>query len=323
MSDLISIIIPIYNSKKYLGTCIESIIKQSYQNLEILLINDGSTDGSADLCDMYAAQDSRIKVIHKQNGGVSSARNKGLASAQGKYITFVDSDDFVDPGYVFEMHANIIEHNSDLAFCKYAKIVDSKTIYIEEPIPSCLKVNLQNPAFVRFIHRFFDYKQNIFGSSCRLLFKKELAKSLCFDSDIKTCEDLIFLVNLMLEAKRISCVNKHLYFYRIMPTSASHSYKPDFLNNQIALYNNLQRFFALFKDKESKKTFQVYSALLCYYVFSNALVHQKPDWKNQIQQARKSVLYNYFSLTNGVQLFGIKLKAKYFFVWFLVKTGLI
>ena len=94
--ELISVIVPVYNVESYLEKCIESIQNQSYKSLEIILVNDGSTDSSGDICDKYAAHDKRIKVIHKKNGGLSSARNAGLEVANGDYIAFVDSDDYIE-----------------------------------------------------------------------------------------------------------------------------------------------------------------------------------------------------------------------------------
>ena len=96
MEDLISIIIPIYNVEKYLPDCLNSVISQTYSNIEIILVDDGSPDGCAKICDYYAKKDNRIKVIHQKNGGLSNARNSGIKIATGKYITFVDSDDYID-----------------------------------------------------------------------------------------------------------------------------------------------------------------------------------------------------------------------------------
>ena len=95
-NEKISVIVPVYNVKLYLHKCVDSILNQTYQNIEVLLIDDGSTDGSSDICDSYTEKDSRIKVVHKKNGGLSSARNTGLDMATGEYILFVDSDDYID-----------------------------------------------------------------------------------------------------------------------------------------------------------------------------------------------------------------------------------
>ncbi len=117
MTDKISIIIPVYNVEGYLSRCIDSVIRQTYQNIEILLIDDGSKDRSGEICDQYAAKDIRIKVIHKSNGGLSSARNEGIKNATGSLIAFIDSDDYISQ-YMFEyLHSMIVKYNVEVAFC--------------------------------------------------------------------------------------------------------------------------------------------------------------------------------------------------------------
>lgn len=127
-SDLISVIVPVYNMEQYLERCINSIKKQSYSNLEIILVDDGSTDHSADMCDTYAQEDQRIKVIHKVNGGLSDARNAGLAIATGTYIGYVDSDDWIEPQMYQKMYEACIENEAQVAVCRYAKVYSDETI---------------------------------------------------------------------------------------------------------------------------------------------------------------------------------------------------
>lgn len=123
--DLISVIVPVYNVEKYLNKCIESIANQTYKNLEIILVDDGSTDSSGAICDQWAKKDDRIKVIHKENGGLSDARNKGLYIASGNYIGFVDSDDWID----YEMYEKLLSlsksYNADISSCGVLKIWDN------------------------------------------------------------------------------------------------------------------------------------------------------------------------------------------------------
>ena len=116
--DLISIVVPIYNVEKYLEKCINSIIIQTYKNIEIILVNDGSTDSSGKICDIYLKIDKRIKVVHKKNGGLSDARNVGIENAKGKYIAFIDSDDFLDSDFIEILYNLIIEYNADVSCCK-------------------------------------------------------------------------------------------------------------------------------------------------------------------------------------------------------------
>ena len=117
---LISVIVPVYNVMKFLPLCLDSLVMQSYENIEVLLIDDGSTDNSGIICDEYAKKDSRFKVFHKENGGVSSARNMGLDNAKGDFVSFVDSDDSVATDYLELLYNDMIKHNADVVCCNFA-----------------------------------------------------------------------------------------------------------------------------------------------------------------------------------------------------------
>lgn len=116
---LLSIIVPVYNVKSYLKKCVESIINQTYTNLQIILVDDGSTDGSQDICDEFAQRDSRIVVIHKENGGLSTARNVGMDRAKGAYIAFVDSDDWLEPNMYEALISQLEKHEADIVACSF------------------------------------------------------------------------------------------------------------------------------------------------------------------------------------------------------------
>ena len=150
MKGLISVIVPVYNTEKYLDRCIQSILSQTYSNIEILLIDDGSTDSSGAICDKYAEQDSRVRVFHKANGGVSSARNMGLDKAKGTWFTFVDSDDWIDMDMYEQMYNAAIQNKVDMVCCdllgeygKMPKIMSYKTNTMI--ISLCMIVWLQYP----------------------------------------------------------------------------------------------------------------------------------------------------------------------------------
>ena len=117
--DLISVIVPVYKVERYLCRCVDSIIAQTYTNLQIILVDDGSPDGSGAICDDYAAKDSRITVIHKKNGGLSDARNAGLVAACGSYIGFVDSDDYIEPEMFEELLLKAMDTGADLTLCDF------------------------------------------------------------------------------------------------------------------------------------------------------------------------------------------------------------
>ena len=129
MRDLISVIVPIYNVENLLERCVDSIIGQTYDKLEIILVNDGSPDNSAKICESYARKDDRVRVLHKRNGGLSSARNEGLEIANGDLVSFIDSDDWISPNYFEVLYDLINKGNSDISVCDYEKIFsDNQTI---------------------------------------------------------------------------------------------------------------------------------------------------------------------------------------------------
>lgn len=127
MNELITIVVPVYNVESYLDKCVESIVKQTYKNLEIILVDDGSTDNSGKMCDEWAEKDSRIKVIHKENGGLSDARNKGIDIATGKWIGFIDSDDYIDVTMFEKLYKACIENNCKISSCGFLREFDDKS----------------------------------------------------------------------------------------------------------------------------------------------------------------------------------------------------
>ena len=131
MKPLISVIVPIYKVEKYLETCVMSLIHQTYENLEIILVDDGSPDKCPEICDAYEKTDDRIRVIHKKNGGLSDARNAALEKTTGKYITFVDSDDYVDAEYIEKLYNALIQYNASAAICGI-RITDERRTVIDQ-----------------------------------------------------------------------------------------------------------------------------------------------------------------------------------------------
>ena len=125
MDSLISVIVPIYNVEKYLERCVESIINQTYKNLEIILVDDGSPDNCPQMCDDYAKKDSRIKVVHKKNGGLSDARNAGMKVATGEYVSFIDSDDYISLDFYETLLETIVDNDSDIVECSVVKFYEN------------------------------------------------------------------------------------------------------------------------------------------------------------------------------------------------------
>ncbi|MBP3692698.1 MAG: glycosyltransferase [Clostridia bacterium] len=214
---LISVIIPVYNSEKYLESCINSVLNQTYFNLEIILVNDGSTDSSANICDAFAQKDSRIKVIHKQNGGQADARNKALDIAQGEYIGFVDSDDTVAPEMYEKLYSAINEYDCTVAMCgRYNVDETSKQL---TAIFSCEYVRKwkNNEAIKRFL--IWD---GIDGSPCDKLFSRSVIANLRFPLGL-ICEDIPFVYNVLKNTKEIIHIGTPMYNYLQRSGSSSHS----------------------------------------------------------------------------------------------------
>jgi len=218
---LISIIIPVYNVEKYLNRCIESIINQTYKNLEIILVDDGSTDNSGKICDEYALKDNRIKVIHKQNGGVSSARNKGLEVATGEYIGFVDSDDYIEKDMYELLLSTIIETKSQVVVCNWFKGTESNWIE-NKNFPTKEKLT-KTEALESFYWCMFSWNK---------LFNRRVIENIRFLESCSCGEDTLFVFNIFIKLEQIYCINLPKYYYRINTNSILHSriFKKSFLD---------------------------------------------------------------------------------------------
>ena len=207
---MISIIVPVYNAEKYLDRCIQSILAQTYTDFELLLINDGSTDSSGAICDKYAEQDSRVRVFHKENGGVSSARNMGLDNAVGEWITFVDSDDWVLPQYVENLLKCKSENNDvDLVISMSANVYSNRTI-----VPSPQKTVISSDkASLLFTEFQLSWRTSPWGK----LYKKSLINlfNLKFDKEMTIGEDLVFLYKYISMSNVIVVSDKIDYYYNV------------------------------------------------------------------------------------------------------------
>lgn len=214
----VSIIVPVYNASKTVEECLFSIINQTYTNLEILIINDGSTDNSLDICKQLLEKDERIMLFDKKNEGVSKTRNYGISKTSGDYICFVDSDDFISDTYIHDFIKDIEKEKADFVSCTYAiisnkhkkKQKESDKLYIYEDIS---KFNL---LFTK-----------TYGFSWNKMYESKIIKenSLFFNEEISMCEDLLFNYNYLIHAKKAVYREKTNYFYRITENSLSNSLK--------------------------------------------------------------------------------------------------
>lgn len=220
MRSLISVIIPVYNAEKHLKKSIESVINQSYSNLEIILINDGSIDGSADICKQYLTKDNRIVFIDKENEGVSKSRNLGIEISHGQYLMFVDSDDYIDEYYIQEMLNYLVEKKFDV-------IVSGMKLVNEKGTLKSQNLYLKENSQISFDQIIEDIINTIyFCSSCKTLVRKDLIinNNIKFNSSLKYGEDLMFSFNILKTANKIGYLSNCGYNYVQVSTSATHNW---------------------------------------------------------------------------------------------------
>lgn len=213
MNELISVVVPVYNVEKYLRQSIESIINQTYKNLQIILVDDGSTDNSGRICDEYAAMDNRITVIHQDNKGAGAAKNTGLDLVEGRYFSIIDSDDFIDLSFFEVLLSKLVMYNGDIVQCLV------KNVFIDNYY--CRKYNFTTNKDKKLTMRgylfelLYDWKYAIFANK---LFKSSLLKDIRFPIGRKI-DDEFFTYKLICNAKRIINISDTLYNYRMRKSS--------------------------------------------------------------------------------------------------------
>lgn len=255
---LVSVIVPVYNVEKYLNECVESICRQSYKNLEILLIDDGSTDNSGHICDNLSFSDKRISVYHKENEGLGFTRNYGLKKAKGKYIMFVDSDDYIHIDSVKNMLITAEKECAQLVIGGFLKITDAKQFIFEEKYKYEVFENKQvkNILLPRMIGSCPEKRDSIFTVVWGKLYLLEsiINNKVIFLSERKMqSEDLAFQLNYIPYLNKVVVIEDIVYFYRQTPLSLTMVYKPDrfeelkkvykYVNKKIKQYNMPQASF--------------------------------------------------------------------------------
>lgn len=239
MNELISIIVPVYNVEKYLDHCINSVLNQSYTNWELILVDDGSPDGSPEICDRYALHNQKIKVIHKENGGLSSARNAGIDIATGDYITFLDSDDYLHSDYLKIMLSYAIEKNADIVQCDFSRV--------KSDIPNSSKNN-------SITYQIYD-NHSIFlkGAAkiilCAKLYKKDLWGVVRMPIG-KINEDDFTTWKLYYNSHKILVLSEKLYFYRVNPKSIMASQKKYIRLDFLQAYEERIQFFRSLQEND-------------------------------------------------------------------------
>lgn len=234
----VSIIVPIYNAEDSLHNCIESILDQTYKHIELILINDGSTDKSGEICNHYASLDRRIKAIHQENAGPSFARNKGIESATGDYIQFVDADDYIKP-LMTETLLKAMTNHVQLVICGYQSIHFE---ILRQYIPTITGI-YQKEDFMQHIVMF--YKDILLPSPCNKLYDKMLITKfqLRFPENVKVGEDLLFNLAYLEVCPMVHIINQPLYNYVIHDDqSLSREFNSEFFSNQYMLHHEVKKF---------------------------------------------------------------------------------
>lgn len=207
---MISVIVPVYNVKNYIVNCVESIISQTYRDIEIILVDDGSTDGSGEICDDYALKDERIRVIHKKNGGLSDARNVAIDVAKGQQMTFIDGDDYVHPKMLEILLEKLESRNADIVTCRFRMVSEEETIPEEAGFCGKAFEDVETRIYNR--DEAISSLDEIYVIACCKLYRSELFRELRYPKG-KYHEDEYMIHRLLYEAKTVVCVDAELYYY--------------------------------------------------------------------------------------------------------------
>lgn len=217
MTPNVSIIMPVYNAEKYLHRAVDSILNQTMQEWELIMIDDGSRDSSPRICDEYAARDARIRVIHKANAGVSAARQNGIDAAQGEYTIHADSDDWVEPTMLEELYAKAKIEEADIVICDYyTNTLDKQTLNIQKPTDV-----MDNTQTIR------DLFQQLHGSCWNKLVARACYTDygIRFPEGLNYCEDQLTIVRLLLHPIKVTYLNRAFYHYFDNPSSITRNYQ--------------------------------------------------------------------------------------------------
>lgn len=286
MSIRVSIIVPVYNAEKYLRECVESVLGQTLSDIELILVDDGSTDGSPALCDRYAVQDHRVKVIHKPNGRAASARNAGLRAASGEYVAFVDADDWISP----DMYEKMLQTNADVTLCDYVRFQGEKQFPFTHPNIAAgfyNKAQIREKIYPHLVMDGIEYPITI--SNCVLLIEREIiAKNhLLYREDIRISEDAPFGSEVLYCADSFAYLKgERLYHYRMTEGSASRTYQPWWWDSSLKINEETENFFN--KCVEYDFTQQIKSNMFylaraeIYYIMANSKLSRK-EQNNKIK----------------------------------------
>ena len=310
---VVSVIVPVYNVEKYLPVCADSILAQTYTRLEIILVNDGSKDKSPKICDAYATKDSRVKVIHKNNGGLVSAWTAGVKEAVGEYLLFIDSDDWMEEKMVEELLSYTVSGKKEVICSNYIieKIEKNKSVPVTQKMEP--GIYERNEIEKKILPNLLGREERIIHfSRCMKLISKELVigNMKFLNHRLTMGEDVSIILPVLMDAERIVIVKEGYYYhYRFVEASMAHKYQPDLYRQVHLLGENLKETirekFARSKEKQIElfmETFRREYIFLMFYVIKNEL---RGPGKGRIQRLKHIIQEE----KNSMGLYDTKIEA--------------
>lgn len=284
---VISIIIPVYGVEKYIAKCINSIKAQTFTDFEAILINDGTKDNSVDIAEQTIAGDQRFKILHKENGGQGSARNLGLDNARGKYIAFIDSDDWVEPGYLQTMYDKIIIEDADICTCGVNLLSEDEKI--EKHFNSNIEKYLSEKDFMNASF----YVSNWMWDK---LYKKEVFDKIRFDPKVKTFEDAHLCFRLIY-CKKITSTDEYLYNYIQHVGSTSNDVKHSYLEDRLAVYQTQINFAKKNDITNEKYLIFLYLKTFLFFCITTFARYSK-NYPSDIKKLKREIDYQQYNFKN-------------------------
>lgn len=307
MDSLVSVIIPVYNIEDYISKCLDSVIRQTYRNIEIIVINDGSNDGSLNICNMYSSTDNRIKLINVPNGGVSSARNIGIKDSNGDYIMFVDGDDFIAETMIEDLVKIIVSTNVDIVECNYITFYEKEELKVNDLRYSVDLFSAEEAFLDLVLNRRF--KPVVWNK----IYKKNLMNNMEFRVD-KRNEDEFWLPNIFANCNKIAKLNKELYYYvQHLDSFMGEQYNIKRLDCLEAFYERIFIARTSFNNLEGIVIGQLIKATIYHYqkiVSSSQIVEKRKEKVRALSYINK---LDDSMLSSGVRTLDLKN-----FIWFFL-----
>lgn len=290
--ELVTIVIPVYNLAQYVQNCIDSVLRQTYKNIEILIIDDGSSDNTLTICNEYAKRDNRIRVICRKHEGLSAVRNIGSREAKGEYVAHIDGDDILEPSYIEYLYRLIIQYNADISMCNYIPVLEGKKIPRQKAVNSRqeIKVMTKEQALETLL-----YQKYFITATWAKLFKKELLLKVEFPYK-KLAEDMGSTYKLFHYSEKVVYSSKIQYYYLQRTGSIVHALSfqkgKDYIEQSQKMVKFIEVKYPHLTDAAYSRCFSSNIQVLSTIAFSKICDPLYVEVKNNIKKYRKSVLFN-------------------------------